>query len=128
MTTYEFDVEYDKLRAFRPRYYNKDHHRQAIFAAVRFMDLNWFKEIVQITIKNPKLKINIAYEARAKRISDYKVKQTKLWLKEQALKTDHDVKGLNDYLTSIGAKDTTEAIKIIKERGLGGGEDEKKDT
>lgn len=114
MTIYEFEVEYDKLIKLSPRFYNKAHHKAATFAAVRHMDQIWFKETVKKCVANPEVKINIVKEARSYRNLQWRVKETKQWLEEQAVKTPESVKGLQNFLQTLGVSTTAEAMELMR--------------
>jgi len=128
MTIYEFDVHYDKLIDHRPRYYNKTENRQAIFAAVKDMELLWFKQAVDKVVAHKEFHINIIQEAKQYRWFQRKHAETRHWLHEQENKSAESTMGLQDYLTSIGAKCPLDAIEKVKElKKLSGGSDVKED-
>lgn len=110
MTTYEFDVQYDKLKKVHPRFYNKDFNRRAIFNAVRNMEFSWFKEIVQNVEANPHLRISIVQEVANYKASQRRIQETREIIHEYETHDKSKEAGLDNYLKELGAENAVDAI------------------
>lgn len=122
MTTYEFDVQYDKLKKVSPRFYNKDFNRRAIFNAVRNMDLSWFKETVQKVEANPHLRISIVQEVANYKATQRRIQETREIIQEYETHDKSKEAGLDNYLNSVGATSAVDAISKEAKRSNDQGE------